>query len=125
MTMRKLTLGPTALALLLFAASSQAGELSLEISGVVADRAEESYASKADQDCANPGPSAIDSGTATVHTRSNPAVAAGRPAQAVGDATQMVGGSTTGASGATADSVGAPSKVRSNRWQSLVPGAIK
>lgn len=123
MTTRKLTLGPIALALLLFAVTSHAGELSLEISGVATDNAAESYVSRTDQDCANPGPAAIDS--ATTRTRVAAVADVSGPAPAVEDAVQTVGGSTTGASGATAESIGAPTKARSNRWQSLVPGAIK
>jgi hypothetical protein len=126
MTTRNLTTGLIAIAAMLFATSSLAGDFSLEASGMVSDRGAETSASGTDRDCTSPSPTVADSGNvAPGRSDASPPIAARDPALSNGDAVQAVGGTATGGGSTAPEGIGAPLKARSSRWQSLVPGAIK
>ena len=124
MTTRKFTIGLIAAAAMLFAATSHAGDISLEISGLSSDSGSDSYASTTDQDCDNPRPVVADT-SITRSTASSTRTGAGGPTQAEGVTAPAASATASSGGGTTAESIGAPLKARSSRWQSLVPGAIK
>ena len=125
MTTRNLTIGLIALAAMLFATSSLAGDFSLEVSGMVSDHGAEASASGTDRDCTTPTPTVADSTVAPGRSNAATTIAARDPAVPNGDAVQAVEGTATGGGSTTPEGIGAPLKARSSRWQSLVPGAIK
>lgn len=110
-------------------ANAQAGGLSMDSGSRMAS---ESSSSASDADCPKPAITrTIQTGVQTIQ-RSNPASTqisdarqpsanpAVAPGNDVADSAPPVGSSTGGTGGLIT-----PSKLRGNRWQSLVPGAIK
>lgn len=122
MTTRKLTSSLSLLAALLFAAAAHAGDYSMDV-GTASERG--AGASSAQNDCASSGSAAADGGRSVTgirdSTRASASVANDRSAPAAAEAAE----STPGGSNTSTESISVPIKARSNRWQSLVPGAIK
>jgi hypothetical protein len=122
MTTRKLTSALPVLAALLFATAAHAGSYSMDAGSTAPEPV--STVSGGHGDCASAGPSVQDgsNGVAEIRdsTRSSTSTGTGRvPATATGSDAAASGSS------ASTESIGVPIKARNNRWQSLVPGAIK
>lgn len=126
MNAHKLSIFLTASFGLLMFATAQAGELSMDAGRMVASN---SSAGASDADCPKPAITrAIQPEVRTVQpANSAPALVsdarqspAAKPAVAAADAVPPTGSSASGVG-----TLITPSKLRGNRWQSLVPGAIK
>lgn len=126
MTTPRLTSCLAAAAALLFATAVQAGDISMDAGGMYANSGARNADNGANRDCAAASTSLADGGQDTSSTdrqRSTGATISDRLATDNGDASADATGSS--GSGAADSPIAAPIKARSNRWQSLVPGAIK
>ena len=122
MTTRKFTVFLPLAGVLLFAAAAHAGDFSMDAGSRASEPA--SSSSGRHGDCASFGSSAIGSVDGVRDsTPSSTSTASDRVASSA--ASRASADSTPGGSNTSTEAIGVPIKTRSNRWQSLVPGAIK
>ena len=126
MSPRNLCLGLTSLVALLFAVSAQAGEVSMDVRGYAA---ETEQVPASNHVVANEARDAdVDSSSVEIKPRNRPkwrnATAASGQPLLTDDIDAETGKPIESVSGSSSSSISVPVKPR-NRWQSLVPGAIK
>jgi hypothetical protein len=122
MTTRTLTAFLSFLGALLFAAAAHAGDFSMDAGSTTSEPV--SSSSGRHGDCASAGSSVIGVVDAS-RDSSHSSTSAASNRVAAGTAGTSSADSTPGGSGTATEVIGVPLKTRSNRWQSLVPGAIK
>ncbi|HMM67064.1 MAG TPA: hypothetical protein PKC03_09000 [Dokdonella sp.] len=115
----------SAAAALLFAASVQAGELSMDAGGMFANSGARTSDAGSNRDCAS-APKSIADDSERSPARHVPTASAAIADSVSADDDTGVAGNATSTGSSPADSpISVPIKARGNRWQSLVPGAIK
>lgn len=125
MTPRHTSLALTALSVLLFAIAAQAGEVSMDVRGLSADSEQTSSSSTpTTYDASSPTPAEIRSPETATVTR-NRWRASASSQQALVDDRSEAAGSSSSSGGSSSNVIAAPPVKPRNRWQSLVPGAIK
>ena len=127
-SMRKLTFCLTALTTLLSVAQVQAGQITMDAGGMISDAGSTPSGSGFNRDCAAGAVSDVGgngSGLRGTTARPSTAVDADDEADSSAGDASSTGSSTAPGSIDLPLSINLPLKLRSNRWQSLVPGAIK
>lgn len=124
MNTRKLTSSLTLLAALSFAAAAHAGAYSMD-AGTASGPGP--GAASGQHDCTPTSSQTADAGhgVAGVRDSLNTSTSAATDRTTTAVAGTARGESTPGGSNTSSEAIGVPIKARSNRWQSLVPGAIK
>ncbi len=116
----------SAAAALLFAASVQAGEISMDAGGLFANSGARNPDAGSNRDC-SPAPRSManDSERSSTARHSPTASAAIADSVAADDGNGVADNATSTGSSQADSTISVPIKARGNRWQSLVPGAIK
>ena len=124
MTPRSISLVLTSLTTLMFATAVFAGEVSMDVRGLSADSEQPPCPSRASTNEASTD--AIESGKTVADSSSRNKWNLATPGHQalISDGTEGATSTTSSAGGASSNAIAAPVKSR-NRWQFLVPGAIK
>lgn len=126
MTPRHTSLALIALAALLFAIAAQAGEVSMDVRGLSADSEQTSSSSApTTHDASSPTPAETHSPEAATVTRNRWRASAPTQQALVDDGSEATGSPSSSSGGSSSNVIAAPPVKPRNRWQSLVPGAIK
>ena len=124
MTPRSISLVLTSLSTLMFATSVFAGEVSMDVRGLSADSEQPQSLSRTST--ADASAEATESGTTVLESSSRNKWNLATPGHQalITDGAEAGAVTSSSAGGASSNAIAAPVKSR-NRWQFLVPGAIK
>ncbi len=124
MTPRSISLVLTSLTTLLFATAVVAGEVSMDVRGLSADSEQPPCPSRAPANESNPVDVDSVKTVSESNNRSKWNLETPGHQTLISDATEAATSTSSSAGGAASNAIAAPVKSR-NRWQFLVPGAIK